>query len=90
MENALSKIKDEKGMKRVERFLKEHICPDCGGTRLSKRARLPQICGIALEDACKLSFSELAEWVSRVSDALPEEMRSMAENICESFQMVAK
>lgn len=90
MENALSKVKDEKGMKRVERFLKEDVCPDCGGTRLSKRARLPKLCGITLADACKMSLSELVEWVNHVPDALPEEMRLMAENICESFQMVAK
>ena len=30
VENALSKVKDEKGMKRVEKFLKEDVCPDCG------------------------------------------------------------
>lgn len=90
VENALSKVKNEKGMKRVERFLKEDVCPDCGGTRLSKRARQPQLCGITLADACKLSLSELVDWVNHVPDALPEEMRSMAENICESFQMVAK
>lgn len=83
-------VKDEKGMKRVERFLKEDVCPDCGGTRLSKRARLPKLCGITLADACKMSLSELVEWVNHVPDALPEEMRLMAENICESFQMVAK
>lgn len=90
VENALSKVKDEKGMKRVERFLKEDICPDCGGTRLSRRARQPKLCGITLADACKLSLSELVEWVNHVPDTLPEEMQSMAENICESFQMVAK
>ena len=90
VENALSKVKDEKGMKRVERFLKEDVCPDCGGTRLSKRARLPKLCGITLADACKMSLSELVEWVNHVPDARPEEMRLMAENICESFQMVAK
>ncbi len=30
VENALSKVKDESGMKRVERFLKMDVCPDCG------------------------------------------------------------
>ena len=35
VENALAKVKDEKGMKRVEKFLHESACPDCGGTRLS-------------------------------------------------------
>lgn len=83
-------MKDEKGMKRVERFLKEDVCPDCGGTRLSERARQPKLCGITLAEACRMSLSELVEWVDHVSDTLPEEMRPMAENICESFQMVAK
>lgn len=90
VENALAKVKDETGMKRVERFLKEDICPDCGGTRLSERARQPKLCGITLADACRMPLSELVEWVKQVPDALPQEMRPMAESICGSFQTVAK
>lgn len=90
VENALSKVKDEKGMKRVEHFLKEEVCPDCGGTRLSKRARLPKLCGVTLADVCKLSLSNLVEWVRHVPETLPEEMQPMAESICESFHLVAK
>ena len=45
VENALAKVKDEKGMKRVEKFLKEDICPDCHGTRLSAAARAPKAAG---------------------------------------------
>lgn len=90
VENALAKVNDETGMKRVERFLKEDICPDCGGTRLSERARQPKLCGITLADACRMPLSELVEWVKQVPDALPQEMRPMAESICVSFQTVAK
>ena len=90
VENALAKVKDETGMKRVERFLKEDICPDCGGTRLSERARRPKLCGITLADVCRMPLSELVEWVKQVPDALPQEMRPMAESICGSFQTVAK
>ena len=90
VENALAKVKDEKGMKRVEKFLKEEICPECGGSRLSEKARAPRICGIGLADACKMTLEELVEWVKRVPDSLPEQMRPMAESICESFQTVAK
>lgn len=90
MENALSKVKDEKGMKRVEKFLKEDICPDCGGTRLSVAAREPKLRGISLDEACRLSLSELVKWVAGVPESLPEEMRPMANSICESFQTVAK
>ena len=90
VENALSKVKDEKGMKRVEKFLKQDICPDCGGTRLSEAARVPKLRGISLDRACEMPLSALAEWVAGVPGSLPEEMRPMAESICESFQAVAK
>lgn len=90
VENALAKVKDEKGMKRVEKFLKEEICPECRGSRLSEKARAPRIRGIGLADACKMTLEELVEWVKEVPDSLPEEMHPMAENICESFQTVAK
>ena len=90
VENALAKVKDEKGMKRVEKFLKEDICPKCGGSRLSEAARAPKLRGIGLEEACKMPLKELVEWVAGVPDSLPEEMRPMAESICETFQTVAK
>ena len=90
VENALAKVKDEKGMKRVEKFLKEDVCPECGGSRLSEAARAPRLRGIVLEEACKMTLKELVDWVVGVPDSLPEEMRPMAESICESFQTVAK
>ena len=89
VENALSKVKDEKGMKRVEKFLKQEPCPDCGGTRLSEQARAPRIQGLSLE-VCQMSLSDLALWVDTVPASLPEEMRPMAQSICESFQTSAK
>ena len=90
VENALAKVKDEKGMKRVEKFLKEDVCPDCGGTRLSEAARAPRLKGISLDEACQMSLSDLAQWVDSVPASLPEEMRPMAESICESFRTVAR
>lgn len=90
VENALSKVKDEKGMKRVEKFLKLETCPDCGGTRLSEAARAPKLRGISLDEACRMTLADLTEWVSGVPSSLPEEMRPMAKSICESFQVVAK
>lgn len=90
VENALMKVKDEKGMKRVEKFLKEEVCPACGGSRLSEAARAPRLRGIGLDEACKMTLGELVDWVAGVPDSLPEEMRPMAEAICESFQTVAR
>ena len=90
VENALAKVKDEKGMKRVEKFLKEEICPECHGSRLSEAARAPRLRGIGLDEACRMTLGDLVQWVAGVPDTLPEEMRPMAESICESFQAVAK
>ena len=90
VENALAKVKDEKSMKRVEKFLKQDICHDCHGTRLSEAARMPKLKGISLDEACKMTLSEIIDWVAEVPDSLPEEMCPMAESICESFQSSAK
>ena len=90
VENALAKVKDEKSMKRVEKFLKQDVCPDCGGTRLSKKARFPKVMGISLDEACKMTLSELVKWVKKVPDSLPAEMKPMAQSICDSFLGVAK
>ena len=90
VENALAKVKDEKGMKRVEKFLKQEVCPECGGTRLSAAARAPKLRGIGLDEACRMTLAALVDWVAGVPAALPSEMRPMAESICESFQSAAR
>lgn len=90
VENALSKVKDEKGMKRVEKFLKEDACPDCHGSRLNERARAPKLQGITLDKACEMTLSQLITWVDNVPSSLPAEMVPMAESICDSFQTAAK
>ena len=90
VQNALAKVKDEKGMKRVEKFLKQEPCPDCGGSRLSDAARAPRLLGIGLDEACRMTLTELTGWVNGVPGTLPPEMRPMAASICESFQTAAK
>ena len=90
VQNALSRVKDEKGMKRVERFLKQGPCPECRGTRLSEAARAPRLLGISLAEACQMTLLDLAKWVKSVPEQLPEEMRPMARSIAESFSHTAK
>lgn len=90
VENALSKVKDEKSMKRVEKFLKQDICPECSGTRLSATARMPKIKGISLDKACEMTLDDLQNWVKTIPASLPKEMTPMAESICESFNTTAK
>ena len=90
VENALSKVRDEKGMKRVEKFLRQDTCPDCGGTRLSEAARAPRLRGVSLADVCRLPLQDLCLWVDGVPDSLPEEMRPMAQSIRDSFDGAAR
>lgn len=90
VENALSKVKDEKSMKRVEKFLKQDVCPECHGSRLSKRAREPKLRGISIDEACKMPLSEITEWVKGIPETLPEEMKPMATDICESFSDISR
>ena len=90
VENALAKVKDEKGMKRVEKFLKEDVCPDCGGTRLCEAARAPKLRGVSLDQACAMTLEELVTWTAGVPESLPEVMRPMAESIVEAFQSTAR
>ena len=90
VENALSKVKDEKGMKRVEKFLKEEVCPTCHGTRLSEAARAPKVQGISLDQVCTMPLSALTGWVQAVPGSLPKEMQPMAHSICDAFENTAK
>ena len=90
VENALSKVKDETGMKRVEKFLRQGPCPCCRGTRLSERARSLRLRGESLDEVCTLPLSDLIDWVNGVPASLPKEMRAMAENICEAFRDTAR
>ena len=90
VENALAKVTDEKGMKRVEKFLKSDVCPCCHGTRLSEVARAPRVAGIGLDVATAKTLSDAIEWVKGVPDTLPDEMRQMAANIGEAFLLTAR
>ena len=90
VENALAKAKDEKGLKRVARFLEEKTCPDCGGTRLSEAARAPRVRGLNLAEASAMTLDAAVDWVRGVPGSLGADMRPMATNICESFLDVSR
>ena len=89
VENALSKVKDEKSMKRVEKFLRQDVCPDCNGSRLSEEARYPKLLGITLDKACEKTLEDIVAWVKKVPESMPNEMKTMANSIVDSFLSVA-
>lgn len=90
VENALAKVKDEKGLKRVEKFLRQESCPACHGSRLSEAAQEPRLLGIGLDAATAMSLAALSEWVKNVTPSLPQAMRPLADTICSSFELTAR
>lgn len=90
VENSLAKAKDEKGLKRVAKYLTEGPCPACHGTRLSENARKPLVNGINLAEATQLTLCDAVDWAASVPESLPAEMQPMAKSICESFASTAK
>lgn len=85
VENALAKVKDEKGLARVAKYLVETPCPACGGSRLSEKVRSTTVRGINLAQASAFTLDQLAEWLEGVPASMPDAMRPMAEQIVQNM-----
>jgi len=90
VENALSKVKDEKGMKRVEKFLHGAACPECHGSRLSQLARSTKVRGIGLDEACAMPLADLLEWAAEIPGSMPEDLAAMARQIVDELSVTAR
>ncbi|MGK2349505.1 excinuclease ABC subunit UvrA [Actinomyces sp. W5033] len=90
VKNALSKVKDERGMRRVEKFLHEAVCPECHGSRLSAAVRATRLRGIGLDEACAMALADLLEWVDAVPASVPADLRAMAEQIIDELRVTAR
>ena len=90
VENALSKVKDERGMRRVGRFLHEARCPACHGSRLSEPARSTTVRGLGLDEACRLALADLVEWAAGIPGTMPDELVAMARQIVDELTVTAR
>ena len=88
IEEALKNAKTEKGLTKINKFLKTKICSDCEGTRINSKARETLLGGINLAEACKMNLKELVLWIPEVINALPEGVRQMAEDIQSVYSAV--
>ena len=88
--NALKKVKDEKSMSRVSKFLKEDVCPECNGSRINKKANSTLLGGKNLTEVCQMSLRDLNVWLPKVVDELNSEVKEMGKNILEEFMINAK
>lgn len=87
--NALKKVKDEKSMSRVSKFLKEEVCPECNGSRINKKANSTLLGGKNLTEVCEMSLRDLSLWLPKVVDELNNEVKEMGKNILEEFMLNA-
>ena len=87
--NALKKVKDEKSMTRVSKFLKEEICPQCHGSRINQKANSTLLGGKTLSEVCDLPLRELISFLQKTVDELNSEVKQMGKNILEEFMLNA-
>ena len=85
VEEALKNAKTEKGLVRINKYLKVKECEECHGTRLNKRANSTLLGGINISEASKMTLKDLVKWIPEVITTLPNEMQDMASNIAEEF-----
>ncbi|MGW0500812.1 excinuclease ABC subunit UvrA [Streptomyces sp. NPDC003007] len=90
VEEALNNATTERGLNRVNRFISAQVCPSCHGTRLSEQARATLVDGINLAEATAKTLDELIAWAPTLADALPSEMRPMAQNIVATLLETAR
>ena len=57
-------------------MLRMGTCPDCGGTRLSKRVLSCKIDGMNIAEACALSITKLNRWISSIADPLAADLKT--------------
>ena len=57
-------------------MLRMGTCPDCGGTRLSKRVLSCKIDGMNIAEACALSITKLNRWISSIADPLAADLKA--------------
>ena len=75
----LRRATDGKRLARVDRFLSEHLCPSCAGTRLSPAARAPRIGALNLAEVTEMTLADLVVWAQTVPDTLPGDLHPMAD-----------
>ena len=69
----------------VDRAVTFATCPDCGGTRLSERARSSRIRGASIADVAAMQISDLAEWMSDLDEPSVAPLVSALRSTLESF-----
>ena len=69
----------------VDRAVTFATCPDCGGTRLSERARSSRIRGASIADLAAMQISDLAEWMSDLDEPSVAPLVSALRSTLESF-----
>lgn len=86
----LKRANDDKRLAKVAKFLTERTCPDCKGTRLNQRARLPRINGDNLAEVTSWPLDKVLDWGRKLPPTLPEPMQPMASALCKTLDEMGR
>ncbi|MBO7719551.1 MAG: excinuclease ABC subunit UvrA, partial [Methanosphaera sp.] len=82
---ALNKAQSEKGLTRINKYLKTQVCDECHGTRLNKKANSTLFNGKTLSEVCRMSLKDVSTWIDESIRLLPDNLQSIANPIYEEF-----
>lgn len=85
VKESLNKAKSEKGLSRINKFLKIKTCDECNGSRINNRANSTLLKGINITEASSKTLEQLVKWIPESIQTLPTDVQSMAEPISEEF-----
>jgi excinuclease UvrABC ATPase subunit len=69
----------------VERAVTFRTCPECDGTRLSRKARTSKITGKNIADVCSMQISDLADWVRGIDEPSVAPLLTGLQHLLDSF-----
>ena len=56
-------------LKKLNQFMEEKVCPDCGGRRLNPRTLACKVAGCSIDEMCAMEFTELVEVLRTITDS---------------------
>ena len=55
-------------LRKLNQFLEEKVCPDCGGRRLNPRTLACKVAGCSIDEMCAMEFTELRSVLNTIAD----------------------
>lgn len=80
------RIGDEKYREKMERHIRSHTCPDCGGQRLRAESLAVTVAGRTIAELAHMSFVDLDKWSETFLGAVAPAERIVTQPIVDDLQ----